>query len=90
MPHYFNILGSGVQILVPTEQLEQARKIVKIDSHRLLCPHCGSSNVMNSNERIKNKLELALIALFLVLPIGNLLNNYICKSCQHQFKKVDA
>jgi hypothetical protein len=87
MPLYFNMLGSGVRVMVPTDQLERAKEIAKIDSGQLTCPNCGSTKIMNSIERTTNKLKLALIAIFLALPIGNLLNNYTCQNCQHHFKK---
>lgn len=87
MPLYFNMLGSGVRVMVPTDQIERARKIAKIDQGELTCPNCGSINIMNSVERTSSKLKLALIAIFLFLPIGNLLNNYTCMNCEHQFKK---
>ena len=87
MPFYFNMLGSGVKIMAPTAQLERANEIAKIDSGQLTCPNCGSTKIQNEVERTTNKLKLALIAIFLVLPIGNLLNNYTCENCGHKFKK---
>ena len=87
MPFYYNMLGSGVRVMVPTDQLECAREIAKIDNGELKCPNCGSTKIINAVERTNNKLKLAFIAIFLALPIGNLLNNYTCKNCQHQFKK---
>ena len=86
MPHYFNMLGSGVKVLVPTDQLEKAREIAAIDQGQLKCPNCGSTNIMNEAERATNKLKLILITL-IAAPIGNLLNNYCCEDCGHQFKK---
>ena len=87
MPHYFNILGSGVQILVPTDQLERAKEIAKIDIGQLSCPNCGAANIKNDVEYPKNKMKLMLIALLLAMPIGNLLNRYQCLECGQKFKK---
>ena len=87
MPLYFNMLGSGVRVMVPTDQLQLAKEIAKINNGELTCPNCGSSKIMNSVERTTDKLKLALIAIFLALPIGNLLNDYTCKNCEYQFKK---
>ncbi len=87
MPHYFNILGSGVQILVPTDQLEQAKEIAKLDDGRMTCPNCGATNIKNDLESPKNKLKLILIALLIAVPIGNLLNRYRCLECGQKFKK---
>ena len=30
LPHYFNIMGSGVQVLVPSEKLEEAQNIAQL------------------------------------------------------------
>lgn len=86
MPHYFNMLGSGVRVLVPTNQLENAKEILKINQDRISCPNCESVNIQNAVEKPIYKLKIGLIALFLAAPIGNLLNNYVCQECKHQFK----
>ena len=86
MPTYFNVLGSGVSVMVPTDQLKRAKEIAKIDNRELKCPNCGSSKLENSVENTMNKIKITLIALFLALPVGNLINNYICQNCKHQFK----
>ena len=87
MPIYYNMLGSGVRVMVPTDQLERAKEIAKIDAGQLTCPNCGSTNIQNETQRTTNKFKLALIGLLLALPIGNLLNNYTCQDCDHQFRK---
>lgn len=87
MPHYFNILGSGVQVFVPTNQIERAKEIAKLDPTQLICPNCSSSNVVNSTSM--SKLSLIFIALLVFLPFGNLLNNFSCKECGHKFKSIN-
>lgn len=87
VPHYFNLLGSGVQVLVPRDQFARAKEIARIDDDVLTCPNCHSRNIANRIEQGRNKLGLLLILIFLIMPVGNLLNNYTCKDCQHRFKK---
>ena len=41
MPYYYNMLGSGVRVMVPTDQLERAKEIAKIDLGVLTCPNCN-------------------------------------------------
>jgi len=80
------MLGSGIKVLVPTNQLGLAKQIAKIDDGILKCPNCESTSLKNEIERTNSKLRLFLIALF-VAPIGNLINNYECEDCGHKFKK---
>ena len=87
MPHFYNMLGSGVQVMVSSDQLEQAQRIAQLDDGKLKCPNCSSTNIANDSERKAGKLKLIAIAFLFVIPIGNLLNNYVCKECGHQFKK---
>jgi len=49
MPHYNNMLGSGVQIIVNEVDLIAARKIIKDklapDNDIIVCPYCGSTDI---------------------------------------------
>ena len=86
MPHFYGILGSGVQLLVPQDKLEEAKSIVKIKTITLTCPNCNSCNVSNKNVNAFNKIRLIFIMIFFTMPIGNLLNDYFCEECNHEFK----
>ena len=87
IPNYHNILGGGVKVMVPPDQLERAKEIAALDTGNLTCPNCGSENISNQNAKGIRKLGMILMALFLLAPIGNFLNNYSCNACNHQFKK---
>jgi hypothetical protein len=87
MPHYYNMLGSGVRIMIPEEDLPKAKELIHVDEGVITCPNCESTNITNKNESMSNKLKMAFIGIFLASPIGNLLNDYTCIDCQQQFKK---
>lgn len=86
MPHFYGILGSGVQILVPQDRIEEAKKVAGIKNTTLTCPSCNSINVSNKNVNTLNKIRLFLIMIFFSMPIGNLLNDFFCEDCNHEFK----
>lgn len=86
LPPMYNILGSGIQVIVPTDQLQEARIVSGINNQQLQCPNCGSTNLVNQMFKRKNKYLIALMAIFLILPVGNLLNNFTCIDCKHSFK----
>lgn len=86
MPQYFNLLGSGVQIIVNQEDLLNARQIIHIDSGKITCPECGSENIRNDISRKQNWLS-ALVVGLLGVPFANMLNNYHCSDCKSSFKK---
>lgn len=81
-PHYFGILGSGIQIMVLMDDLSKAREIAHLDEHKITCPNCGSDQI-----DLKNKFTAGMIALFLGALVGNLLNQFRCKVCGTEFKK---
>jgi len=87
MPYYYNILGSGVQVMVPSDKVDKAKTIAHINQSSISCPNCGSFNLSNKIEKVTNKIKLFIIVLFFVAPIGNLLNNYKCHACGEEFKK---
>ena len=81
------MLGSGVRIMIPKEDLNKAKELIHVDEGKFICPNCKSTNIVNRNESIASKLKLAFIGIFLVNPIGNLLNDFTCNDCRQQFKK---
>ncbi|UII19635.1 putative signal transducing protein [Fulvivirga ligni] len=87
IPYSFNILGGGVRVLVPDDQLEASRELAQLNEEKIHCPNCGSDNIKNRLEKWWIKLYLIFIGFFLVAPIGNLLNHYICRRCGEEFKK---
>jgi len=87
MPQYFNILGSGIQVMVSSNDYDKALQITNINKHRLICPECGSIDIMNKMDHPMKRVWLFLMALLLVIPVGNLLNSYHCNNCGTDFKK---
>lgn len=85
-PYYYNILGSGVQIVVRNKDLTKARKIAGLGNSQVTCPSCGSSNVQLKHEKPKRKFTLLFIVIFLTSLIGNLLNDYVCEDCNSEFR----
>lgn len=45
LPHYFNMLGSGVQVMVPSDQLSRAQEIAQLNQKAITCPNCGSEDI---------------------------------------------
>lgn len=88
MPNYYNIMGSGVQVLVPEDQLENAQEITQINDTKLECPNCKSIEVVNDIES-KLWLKLFLIGISLIgfVPFGNMTNKYTCNNCRHKFSQ---
>lgn len=87
LPHYFNMLGSGVQVMVPSDQLSHAQEIAQLNQGVITCPNCGSDSIQNRYEKGWNRIGLVLMVILVVFPIGNLLNNYKCKDCNEEFKR---
>ncbi len=81
LPHMYNVLGGGVQIMVHKDDLIKAKKIIGTTESPIVCPKCGSKNLTDMPANQKNKFVAFIIALFLVGPIGNLLGNYKCNEC---------
>jgi DNA-directed RNA polymerase subunit RPC12/RpoP len=86
MPHFYNMMGSGVRVMVPEEDLDKAREIMPVNTGKIRCPNCDSGSIVNKNESIANKLMVAFIGIFFLSPVGNLINNYTCTDCRQQFK----
>ncbi|MEO9966721.1 MAG: DUF2007 domain-containing protein [Reichenbachiella sp.] len=87
MPTYYHMLGSGVRVMIPEERLDEAKQLLQISDGRITCPNCHSENVVNENESFFKKVVLLFIGIFMVSPIGNLINDFFCKDCGCAFKK---
>jgi len=89
MPHYNNMLGSGVQIIINEQDIDKAREILKDkiepNNLELACPNCGSTHIgfgKGKRFRIFNTI-IALLSSFL---IGNLKPKYYCNDCNTEIK----
>lgn len=87
MPIYYNILGSGIRIMVHKEDLERARLITNIQPNKVLCPNCGSDQVELAFKSKRNKLFVLFLSIFAALPFGNLLNEFVCNKCSCEFSR---
>ncbi|MEP2025920.1 MAG: DUF2007 domain-containing protein [Reichenbachiella sp.] len=86
MPHYYNLLGSGVRVMIPDEFSEQAKEVLQISDGRLKCPNCESENITNKNKSFLESVKIFFIGIFLAAPIGNLIVNFTCNDCDTEFK----
>lgn len=85
------MLGAGVQIFVSENDLIKARQTIndKIepDNTELICPHCGSNEIGLGIGKHKGlKIFNMLIAVFALIPIGNLKPKYYCNKCKNEIK----
>lgn len=87
MPHYYNLLGSGVRVMIPDEFLEQAKEILQLREGILKCPNCKSENISSKNKPFLETLKVIFIGIFLAAPVGNLITNFTCNDCQTEFKQ---
>jgi len=90
MPHFFGILGAGVQIVVNKTDYEKAVKLLKLDQpdqHELVCPNCKSTNIrFGLGRRKSGKIMTILLSLFVWVPFNNINNRYYCQDCNASFK----
>lgn len=86
MPQYFGILGSGVQVVVNKHDLEKAREIISLNNQEITCPNCRSNKLNLFPAKLFYKFWMLLLALFLIIPIGNLVDQYQCRSCKTVFR----
>jgi len=84
LPFYYNLLGRGVRLMVLEDDFERAKSLLmpSVDGK---CPNCGSIRIKRTDKKISSKLKLVFLAL-LIGPIGNLLNDFQCEDCGHNFK----
>lgn len=87
LPNYYNLLGSGVRIMIPEDSVEQAKELLQISEGKLLCPNCNSLNISSKNKPWPERVKVIFIAIFLAGPVGNLITNFICEDCNTEFKQ---
>jgi len=91
LPQFNNMMGSGIQLVVREEDIEKARiilqDIIEPDNEDLICPNCGSTNIRLGMGKGKlMKLFNIFIAVFLIIPMGNLKPKYYCKDCKTEIR----
>jgi Protein of unknown function (DUF2007). len=91
LPHFYGMLGHGIQIMVSETDYEKAKEILAVrqnENQIRTCPNCGSSNIgfgMRGKKRLGVRL-LIFLSLFVVVPMGNIKNKYYCKDCGEDFE----
>lgn len=86
LPHYNNMLGGGIQVMVPEADYVRAREIlrdkIEPDLRVQVCPYCGSKNIgLGIGKKKSLKFINILLALSAAFPMGNLKPKYYCKDC---------
>ncbi len=90
MPHYYGMMGAGVQIIIEEKDLLQANELLLSErkENDLVCPSCGSSNVrFGFGSNWIKKILAVLISLFMWIPFGNIKGIYYCKECKTEFNR---
>lgn len=90
MPHYNNVMGAGIQVLIKEEDQERARDIIKdkIEPETIReCPYCHSKHIILGIGKFKGMRFLnMLIAILFLIPLGNLKPKFYCKDCKQEFQ----
>ena len=81
------MLGSGIQIVVKTAELDAARIIIrdKLDpaNEIIVCPQCGSTDIgLGLGKHKGMKILNIVLAILHAFPLGNLKPKYYCKTCK--------
>jgi hypothetical protein len=91
LPHFYGMLGHGIQIMVRETDYEKAKEILaaqRNEKQTRTCPNCGSSEIgfgMKGKKRVGDRL-LILLSLIVAVPMGNIKNKYYCKDCGEDFE----
>jgi len=89
MPNYFNILGSGIQIVVIESDYERSRELIKDklvpESIKKICPFCGSDKIsLQLGKHKRLKIFYILLVMLAGIPIGYFKLQYGCKNCSKE------
>lgn len=87
-PHYYNILGSGVNVFVDENDYEDASEYISKEYYtkNKCCPNCESTSLkIKGLPATKNKL-LLFFAIFNSIPFNNINSEYVCQNCGYRFK----
>jgi uncharacterized protein YlaI len=91
MPLYYNIMGSGVQVIIDAKDIIKAREIISNklspENKDIICPYCHSKNIglgIGKNKILK--IFNMIIAVLMIIPLGNLKPRYYCKDCKNEIR----
>lgn len=89
MPHYYGILGAGIQVMIEDSDLDKAQKLISPESvaNEIICPNCNSANVTFGfgYNKVK-KWFIVILSLFYWVPFGNIRKNFRCEDCKTEFE----
>ena len=91
LPNYYNLIGSGIQVVVMENDYERSRELVKDklepENVEKVCPFCGSTDIkMGFGKHKILKIFNVLLAILMSIPIGNIRVRYYCKTCKEEIK----
>ena len=89
IPYFNGMMGAGIQVLVLEEDYEQAVTLINPDAaSKIICPHCGSTDIKYGLGRYKHiKLFAIIMSLLATIPFGNIKLTYNCRNCRRDFKR---
>ncbi|KAF0200776.1 MAG: hypothetical protein FD170_3228 [Bacteroidetes bacterium] len=89
MPHYYGILGAGIQVMIDESDLEKAQQLTSSQSKviEIICPNCHSANVTFGfgYNKVK-KWFIVILSLFSWVPFGNIRKKFRCEDCKTEFE----
>ncbi|MGB3467629.1 MAG: DUF2007 domain-containing protein [Cyclobacteriaceae bacterium] len=83
LPNSSNMLGTGIRVMVPTDQLERAKAIISIERPKATCPRCDSPRIRARAGRFM----LVAQAIILGLTGATDFTKYTCDNCGHRFRR---
>lgn len=89
MPIYNGMLGSGIQVMIHEEDLEQARALLEaIQPKQIIkCPYCDSQNIaFGLGAKPLKKIIQIVISLTMLAAVGRSSYTYYCKDCKQDFE----
>jgi len=88
VPVYNGMMNAGIQVMIYEEDFEKASRLIEKSDFKknLICPNCNSSNItFGFGERKLWKIFGVILSLFVMIPFGNIKQNYFCKDCKTEF-----
>lgn len=90
MPIYNGMLGSGIQVMIHEEDLEQAQLLLEeIQPKQIVnCPYCESQNIgFGLGVRPFKKIMQIVVSVVTLVPMGRSSYTYYCKDCKQDFER---
>lgn len=88
MPHYANILGSGIDLMIKESDLPEIQMLLSdyLHPNNIVCPHCGSGDIVSGyGKNRKSKWFTVLLSLLAAVPFGNIKAQNCCEDCGEYF-----